>query len=230
MPTMSSPAAMQAPAILSIEVSYDLICPWCLIGKRHLATAIAQLRAERPDLVVDVEWRSFPLIPDTPLAGIPYREFYVARLGSAEAVAARQAQVRAAAADAGLTLALERIETFPNSLLALRLVRFARQEQGPAAASGLVENLFTRYFVQAEDIGDPQVLRHALLECGIATPGEADAPLHHELDWLPPLHDAREAAQRRVTGVPYFAFNGKQAVSGALPPAVLLQAMRLACR
>jgi predicted DsbA family dithiol-disulfide isomerase len=84
--------------------------------------------------------------------------------------------------------------------------------------------------VQADDIGDPQVLRQALLECGIATPGEADAPLHHELDWLPPLHDPREVAQRRVTGVPYFAFNGKQAVSGALPPAVLLQAMRLACR
>jgi len=223
-------AASLAPSTLSIEVSYDLVCPWCLIGKRHLDTAIAQLRAERPGLVVDVEWRSFPLIPDTPLAGIPYREFYVARLGSPAAVAARQAQVRAAAEDAGLTLALERIETFPNSLLAHRLVRFARQEHGAGAASNLVENLFTRYFVRAEDIGDAQVLRGALVECGIATPGDPAAPLHHELSWLPPLDAAQDAAQRRVTGVPYFVFNGKQVVSGALPPAVLLQAMRLACK
>jgi predicted DsbA family dithiol-disulfide isomerase len=219
-----------APPTVSVAVYYDLICPWCLIGKRHLDTAIAQLCAEQPDLVVDVEWRSFPLIPDTPLAGVPYRGFYVARLGSAAAVAARQAQVRAAAEDAGLTLALERIETFPNSLLAHRLVRFARRQQGAAAASALVEELFTRYFVRAEDIGDSRVLREALRECGIATPGDADALLHRELDWLPKLDAAGEAAQRRVTGVPYFVFNGKQAVSGALPAAVLLQAMRVACK
>src|SRR6187431_3147389 len=95
---------------LSIAVSFDLICPWCLIGKRHLDTAIAQLRAEQPELAIDVEWNAFPLIPDTPLEGIPYREFYVARLGSPQAVAARQAQVRVAAQEAGLTLAFERIE------------------------------------------------------------------------------------------------------------------------
>ena len=219
---------MQAPAKLSIDVAFDLICPWCLIGKRHLDTAIAQLRAEQPALAVDVEWRSFPLIPDTPLAGIPYREFYVARLGSPQAVAARQAQVRAAAQEAGLTLALERIETFPNTLLAHRLVRFARQAQGALAAAKLVEDLFTRYFVRAENIGDPQVLRLALLECGIATPGEADAPLHHELPWLPPLTDPQEAPQRGVTGVPYFVFNGRQALSGAVPAAVLLQSMHAA--
>jgi predicted DsbA family dithiol-disulfide isomerase len=219
---------MQAPSQLSIAVSFDLICPWCLIGKRHLDTAIHQLRAERPGLTVDVEWRAFPLIPDTPLEGLPYREFYVARLGSPQAVAARQAQVRAAAQDAGLTLALERIDTFPNTLLALRLVRFARQAQGAQAASKLVENLFARYFVQAGNIGDPQVLRQALKECGITTPDGDGALLHHELAWLPPLRDPQELPQHGVTGVPYFAFNGKLAMSGAQPPAVLMEAMRRA--
>ena len=221
---------MHAAPKLSIAVSFDLICPWCLIGKRHLETALAQLRAELPEVVVEVEWHSFPLIPDTPLDGIPYRAFYVARLGSPQAVAARQAQVRAAAQQAGLTLALERIETFPNTLLAHRLVRFAREQQGAAAASELVENLFTRYFLRAEDIGNPGVLREALLACGIATPGAAHAPLHHELPWLPPLREAQGPAQRSVTGVPHFSFNGGQAVSGAVPPAVLLEAMRSACR
>ena len=223
-------AAMQASPKLSIDVSYDLICPWCLIGKRHLDSAISQLRAERPDLAIDVEWRSLPLIPDTPLAGIPYREFYVARLGSPQAVAARQAQVRAAAQAAGLALALEQIDTFPNTLLAHRLVRFARQAQGAQAAADLVENLFTRFFVRAENIGDPQVLRQALLECGIAVPGGAQAPLQHESPWLPPVRDPHEPAQRGITGVPHFAFNGRPALSGAQPPAALLQAMRLAIR
>ena len=221
---------MHAPSKLSIAVSFDLICPWCLIGKRHLDAAIAQLRTELPELAIDVEWQSFPLIPETPLDGVAYREFYVARLGSPQAVAARQAQVRAAAHAAGLTLALERIETFPNTLLAHRLVRFARQEHGALAASDLVENLFTRYFVQAENIGDPRVLRQALLECGVVTPGEAGALLHHELPWLPPVRDAQQPAQRSATGVPHFVFNERQEVSGAVPPAVLLQAMRSACQ
>ena len=216
------------PSSLSIEVSFDLICPWCLIGKRNLETAIEQLRAERADLAIEVEWRSVALIPDTPLAGVPYRDFYVARLGSPQAVAARQAQVRAAAEAAGLTLALTRIETFPNTLLAHRLVRFARQEAGAAAAAALIDQLFTRYFLRAEDIGDPQVVRQALQECGIATPGPADAPLHHALPWLPPLRDPQDPAPHGGGGVPHFVFNASYAVSGAQPPALLLEAMRRA--
>jgi len=62
---------MQAPSELSIALSFDLVCPWCWIGKRHLDTAIAQLRTERPALAVDVEWRPFPLIPHIPLEGTP---------------------------------------------------------------------------------------------------------------------------------------------------------------
>ncbi|MGY2492884.1 DsbA family oxidoreductase [Cupriavidus sp. CP313] len=210
---------------LSVDAYFDLICPWCLIGKRHLDTAIAQLARERPDVAVNVVWRSYPLIPGTPPAGLPYRDFYVARLGSPEAVRARQAQVCAAAQEAGLTLALDRIEVFPSTLLAHRLVRFARQQAGAEAASALIGQLFTRYFVEAQNIGDPQVLRQALEACGIPTP-TADAPVHHDLDWLPPLRDAEDLPLQTGLGVPHFIFNGKHSVSGALPPAALLGAMR----
>ena len=219
---------MPAVPTLTVAVAFDLICPWCLIGKRHLATAITQLRAEQPDVTVNVEWRSQPLIPDTPLAGIPYREFYLARLGSAKAVAARQAQVQAAARQAGLSLALAQIQTFPNTLLAHRLVRFARQEAGTHAASALIEMLFTRYFMKAENIGDPQLLRDALQECGIAVPGASDALLHHDLPWLPRLPDPADTAAGNGMGVPHFDFNGALGISGAVPPAVLLQSMRRA--
>jgi predicted DsbA family dithiol-disulfide isomerase len=217
-----------APVTLSIEVSFDLICPWCLIGKRHLDTAIAQLREEQPQVDVAVEWRSFPLIPGTPLAGVSYREFYVARLGSPEAVAIRQGQVRAAAQEAGLTLAFDKIRMFPNTLLAHRLVRFAREAHGADAASRLVEDLFTRYFLQGEDIGDAQVLRAAVRACGIATPGDADAPLHHELPWLPAPQAPEDAFHGGGTGVPHFLFDEALALSGAHPPEVLLEAMRRA--
>ncbi|NML42510.1 DsbA family oxidoreductase [Ramlibacter sp. G-1-2-2] len=215
---------MSAPTTLSIDVSFDLICPWCLIGKRNLEAAITQLRSELPEVDVAVEWRSFPLIPDTPLGGVPYREFYIARLGSPQAVAMRQAQVRAAAEAAGLTLAFEKIETFPNTILAHRFVQFARQHQGADAASALVEDLFSRYFLQGQDIGDPLILREALQACGVETPGRPDALLRHDLPWLPQL--SQESFGSTGQGVPYFVFCGAFAVAGAQPPALLLQAMR----
>jgi predicted DsbA family dithiol-disulfide isomerase len=219
---------MNHPSTLSVEAYFDLICPWCLIGKTHLETAIAQLARERPEVAVQVEWRSYPLIPATPAAGMPYRDFYVARLGSPQAVATRQAQVCAAAKEAGLTLALDRIETFPNTLLAHRLVRLARQQGGTSAASALIDNLFTRYFIRAENIGDVRVLRQAATACGIPVPEQSDAPGHHELDWLPALHGPSDPPLRTGLGVPHFVFNGTHSVSGSRPPAALVEAMHRA--
>lgn len=220
---------MTAAPTLSIAVSFDLVCPWCLIGKRHLDTALAQLRTEHQDLEVAVEWRSYPLLPETPLDGVSYRDFYLARLGSAEAVAARQAQVQAAAREAGLALALARIERFPSTLLAHRLVRHARLAAGAETAAALIDKLFTRYFLEAEDIGDPLVLHQAALECGLALPGQPeDLPLRHDLPWLPPLRSTEGADRRGAMGVPYFLFNGTQGISGAVPPSALLHVMRRA--
>lgn len=213
---------------LSVEAYFDLICPWCLIGKRHLETAIDLLARERPDVTVQVEWRSYPLIPATPPDGIPYRDFYVARLGSPQAVAVRQAQVCSAAREAGLTLALDRIETFPNTLLAHRLVRFARQQAGSQAAAALVDNLFTRYFLRAQNIGDGQVLSDALIECGIDVPDLAGAPVRHDQEWLPPLNGPEDSPPRAGLGVPHFIFNGTHSVSGSRPPEALLEAMQRA--
>lgn len=211
--------------ILSVEAYFDLICPWCLIGKRHLETAIDLLARERPDVTVQLEWHSYPLIPATPPDGIPYRDFYVARLGSPQAVAVRQAQVIAAAREAGLTLALDRIETFPNTMLAHRLVRFVREQDGAAAAATLVDNLFTRYFMRGANIGDGHVLREALTECGIQSPLEQGAPVQHDMDWLPPLNGPDDPPPRAGLGVPHFVFNGTHSVSGSRPPAALLEAM-----
>ncbi|EYS97040.1 thioredoxin [Cupriavidus sp. SK-4] len=220
---------MNHPSTLSVEAHFDLICPWCLIGKKHLESAIALLGRERPDVAVQVEWRSYPLIPAMPPAGLPYRDFYVARLGSPQAVAVRQAQVCAAAQDAGLTLALDRIETFPNTLLAHRLVRLARQQAGADAAAALIDELFTRYFLRAENIGDPRVLRRAAATCGVAipdqVPAQPDADAHRDLDWLPSLGGPQEPVLRAGLGVPHYIFDGTRSVSGARPPAALLEAM-----
>src|SRR5206468_12331107 len=81
---------------LTVEVFFDFICPWCLIGKRNLEAAITRFTGLRPDVQLRVLWRSHRLLPFTPSEGEPYQAFYLDRLGSLEAVAARRSQVRRA--------------------------------------------------------------------------------------------------------------------------------------
>src|SRR5215471_1159588 len=94
---------------LDIDVFFDLICPWCLIGKHQLRRALAQLAETDPDVRVRVQWHSVQLISDVPEHGLPFAEFYEHRLGNKEAVHARQMQVNVAAAQAGAAIDFSRI-------------------------------------------------------------------------------------------------------------------------
>ncbi|WP_432261452.1 DsbA family oxidoreductase [Cupriavidus sp. TMH.W2] len=212
---------MNQPASLFIQVGFDLVCPWCMIGKRHLETALAQLAQARPDVAVTVEWRSSPLFPTLPPAGIPYRKFSLARLGSAEAVALRQAQVCAAAREAGITLEPGRIEVLPNTVLAHCLIRYAREAGGDAGASALIDRLFEAYFLRGEDLGDPRVLHAAAIACDMPMP----PAMAQDLAWLPALHGPDMPLTGSGLGVPRFVINGAPPIAGARPPRALLEAM-----
>ena len=55
-----------ARSALTIEVWFDFICPWCLIGKRQLQLALRELHQTRPEVVVQVQWHGMSLLPDLP--------------------------------------------------------------------------------------------------------------------------------------------------------------------
>ena len=67
---------------LLVEVAFDFICPWCLIGKRNLERALRALASSRPDVPVRLHWRGVQLLPHLPAEGVPFKEFYAQRLGS----------------------------------------------------------------------------------------------------------------------------------------------------
>ncbi len=62
-------------ARLSVEIVYDLICPWCYLGVRRLLRTFRR----RPDLLFDLSWRPLLLNPDMPRAGMGIRPDYVIR-------------------------------------------------------------------------------------------------------------------------------------------------------
>lgn len=203
---------------LRIDVFFDFICPWCLIGKRQLERALAQLRVSRPDVEVELAWHGVQLLPQIPVQGEPFAAFYRNRLGSAEAVRLRQAQVQQAAAATGLQLDLARIARMPNTADAHRLLQLADAVATPAQRDALLERLFAAYFQQGEDLGDRATLLAIAQSCGLDAAVVADCLRG---DGSPFVGQAGAAAG----GVPHFILDRRWAVSGAQPAEVLLAAM-----
>jgi predicted DsbA family dithiol-disulfide isomerase len=212
---------------LAIAVHFDLICPWCLIGKRHLANALDEFSRRRPDVEVAIDWRSHVLLPGTPAQGIPYQSFYERRLGSAEAVAARRAQVRDAGRAAGIEFAFERIALMPSTLAAHQFIDCARGLGDAEHLDDFIERLFTAYFLEGRDIGNTEVLGEIAVHAGFpdAAIRACIASPHSRRRFFEKL---AANADESVSGVPFFVFDNRFALSGAQPPAVLLAAMEQA--
>jgi len=205
-------------AALEIDVYVDLICPWCLIGKRYLDEAVSDLRHDAPDTQVDVRWHSVQLLPNAPAQGWDFNVFYLQRLGSAEAMRQRQAQVNAAAARAGFQIDFAGMTRMPNTLQAHQLLAFASTRLSSARFAELLERLFAAHFQRGEDLGTRATLLAIADGMGLDAAALAQ--------WLDAGHGQPVALD--VPGVPFFVFNQQLALSGAQPPEVLLDAMRQA--
>ncbi len=199
-------------ASLSVEVWFDLICPWCLIGKRQLEQALAEFRRLRPACQVVVHWRSQQLLTDIPPQGLPFREFYLRRLGGAGAVAARQAQVRAAASRVGISLDFSTMAVMPNTRAAHALIADAQAQRDAATVDALIEDLFAAHFMRGMNLNDGQLL-DALAQRHVIARSHAVATL-----------------EPGGTGVPLFVVNRVQALSGAQPPERLLAMLQKAAQ
>ena len=208
------------PSEMNIEVVSDVVCPWCYVGKRRLEAALAQ----SDDAVVAVRWRPFQLDPTIPSQGLDRRAYMRAKFRDDARLAEVHARLRAVGAEVGIDFDFEAISRSPNTLDAHRLIRWA-------AASGVqdevVERLFSAYFEHGRDIGDRSVLAEIAGECGMDAEvverrfaGDDDgAAVRAEID---------EAQSLGVTGVPFFIFASRFAVSGAQSAEVLARAIKSA--
>lgn len=203
---------------LRIDVSFDFVCPWCLIAKRQLKRAVVQLQQALPHQVVSVDWHGVQLLPQLPAAGESFPEFYRKRLGSETVVQLRMAQVQEAAAEVGLRLDLSRIARMPNTADAHRLLERARELGSPEQRERLLERLFAAYFQYDEDLGDPTTLL-AIAE-DIGYPREQMARALYR-DGRPFAGNGGSAGS-----VPYFVFDRQLSLSGAHPAELLLRGMR----
>jgi predicted DsbA family dithiol-disulfide isomerase len=198
----------------TIDVISDFVCPWCFIGTRRLESVLASTGT---DAVVSVH--PFLLDPTIPDEGVDLRERLERKFGrSAEPMFAR---VEAAARDAGIPLDFAKVRRYPSTLRAHALVARAAEKGTQRKLAGA---LFDAYFLEGKDIGDASVLAEIATAHGFEK-GEALAIVRDADALARARQEAAEAAAQGISGVPFFVFGGRFAVSGAQPAAVFEQAL-----
>lgn len=200
-----------------VDVTSDVICPWCYIGKRRLERAVDGLGGRHE---VHVRWHPFQLNPQMPQEGKDRRAYRTAKFGSWERSQALDAQVAAAGEAEGIHFAFERIGRTPNTLDAHRLIALAGER---GVQDAVVEALFRGYFTEGRDIDDRGTLLDLAVQAGLDG-GRAESLLDGD-EGLESLRAAEEQSRRLgVRGVPFFVINGEVAISGAQEPKAFLDA------
>ena len=200
-----------------IDVVSDVVCPWCFIGKHRLEQALKL----KPGIAVEVHWRPYFLNDWIPREGIARDDYLTKKFGSPERYKGIAQRVAAAAAAEGLTYAIDKISSQPNTLDCHRLIRWAA---GIGKAAEMKQKLMDLYFTEGADLTNEAVLVQAAGEVGL-DPEDVRAALDSDKDVAEIEQEAQSAKEAGIEGVPCFIFGGKFAVSGAQSPEYLADAI-----
>ena len=200
---------------MQIDVISDTVCPWCFIGKRRLARALAQ----RPDIAFDVKWRPYRLDPTLPREGMDRQVYMRLKFGDDPMkIVEMHKLIAAEGAKEDIAFNFEAIARRPDTLDSHRLIRWA---EVAGVQDEVVERLFIAYFENGEDIGNIRVLSDIADLCGMDGQEVAEL-LESDADLALVEREDQIAREMGVTGVPAMIFGGKLAVSGAREPEILL--------
>ena len=198
---------------MTIEVVFDLVCPWCYLG---IARLMRMLRS-RPEVPVEIHWRPFLLNPDIAPGGVPRQDYLVRKFGGEDRARRLHGTIAELGAAEGIEFRFDLIRRVPHTLDPHRLVRWAAT---CGDADGLVMAIFAAHFCEGRDIANPEVLTTLAGAAGLdraatrdflATTQEVEA-----------VHAENLRAHRLgINGVPCFVVAGGSAIAGAQEPEVL---------
>lgn len=228
--TDNETALMTTNPTLTIDIVSDVVCPWCYIGKRKLEAALALPEAAGLP-PIHIRWHPFQLNPDLPPEGISRQQYIETKFGGPQRAKEIYARVGDAGAAVGLQMNFDAITQQANTLAAHALIAFAQQSVGNGAenavGNNVKEGLLKACFIDGRFIGSLDVLVEIAIEAGLD--GNAARTYLSDPAHLAEVSQAdAQARQMGITGVPFFIFNQKVAVSGAQEPAALLVAMQQA--
>jgi predicted DsbA family dithiol-disulfide isomerase len=218
----TAPSGTTRTTPLRVEIWSDVACPWCFIGRRRFAAALADFpHRDR----VHVRWRSYQLSPEAPV-GSPLTEAQMlaeAKGLPLDAVDEMFDHVTRIAASVGLAYRFDTVRP-ANTFDAHRLIHLARRRD-PELADRAVEALMSAHFEQGLAVDD----REVLVRIGAGLGLDADdvrRGLAGDAGADDVLADLEEGRAVRVSGVPFFVLDRRFGVSGAQPTELFAQALQ----
>jgi len=207
---------------MRVEIWSDIMCPFCYIGKRNFESALGQLSNTDQ---IEIEWKSFQLDPGIPehrADNVNLYEYLAQRKGMnlAQSVAIHNS-VTETAKRAGLEYNFDKA-VVANSFNAHRVIQLAKTK---GLGDAMEERLFRAYFTEGKDVADPAVLTKLGVDAGL-TEADVSEALSNEAYADKVRKDIKEAQQSGLTGVPFFVFDRRYAISGAQPPEMFLQTLQ----
>lgn len=195
---------------MEIEIWSDIMCPFCYLGKARLERAIESFPGKAN---VVFEWRSFQLNPEMRSGdAVSLEDYLVEHKGwSREQIRSNHDRIAKAGQAVGIEYHFEKA-VVGNSFDAHRLIQLAKTQ---GRADALETRLMRSYFAEGGDFSDTATLAVLGREAGLDG-AAVDSTLADKQAFADKVReDVREAQRLGVTGVPFFVFDRKFAVSGA---------------
>lgn len=192
---------------LQIDIVSDVVCPWCLIGYRQLARALAASGTPH-----EIRWHPFELNPAMPPEGQNLREHLAEKYGTTpEQSDASRRQITALGAELGFAFRFDDDMRMHNTFNAHQLLHWADPHGRQHA---LEEALFAAHFTDRRDLSDPAVL--ADIAAGVGLDRDKAAAVLADQRFAAAVREAEGHWQAQgIQAVPAIIFNRRYLVSGA---------------
>lgn len=200
-----------------IDIFQDTVCPWCRVGKKRLFNAINKWSGEP----ITIRYRSFLLKPEQSTEPVLLDEYMLSKMGDPRMVRQAHNQVTMAGESEGLIFRFDRIKYLPNTLASHQLIKLAPEER----VDEIVDSVYQAYFEIGFDIGNIDVLADIASKHGMDKE-QVKQQLSGNIKLAEVEADLALAKQLQISGVPFFIFDGKSALSGAQPTETFLQALQ----
>lgn len=217
--------------VFDIQITSDVVCPWCYIGHTRLSRAIASHQKTNPQDKFNLNYIPYylnppsppmtatttqshpppPPPPSFPVQSTLRKEAYSKKFGPNRAEEIFGMLEKVAASEG---LHFKSGGKTGSSRNGHRLIRYAQSHGGEKAQNDTMLGLWKRYYEQEVDITRLEVLMEAGVEAGLGTAEEIKRYLESNEGGIEVDQLAEEQRLNGITGVPHYVFQNRFQVSG----------------
>jgi predicted DsbA family dithiol-disulfide isomerase len=206
------------PKPMKIDIVSDVVCPWCYVGKKKLEIALKEME----NIVVpDIQWRPFQLSPEVPEEGRNYKDHLIEKFGSESGLDGAWKRLTQIGSEIGIKFNFQKIE---KSINTLRLHALIGSLEDRLKQAQVTEIFFRAHFEDGVDLTKKENV-FELVKDYFANKELFDSIWDDSQNTEEIKKEISYYHQNGISGVPYFIFQDKYAVSGAQNPEVFKEVM-----